>query len=88
MYNVLRVWRLMSWIGASLEHPDDPRGEAPMFAFNPMIMEVLIPLQRANTRDPEVRNPAFKGGEGSLEGSHYIEKKSSADTRHLYEINI
>jgi len=26
----------------------------------------LIPLQRANTRDPEVRNPALKGGEGSL----------------------
>jgi len=25
----------------------------------------LIPLQRANTRDPEVRNPALKGGEGS-----------------------
>jgi putative transposase len=25
----------------------------------------LNPLQRANTRDPEVRNPALKGGEGS-----------------------
>jgi putative transposase len=25
----------------------------------------LIPHQRANTRDPEVRNPALKGGEGS-----------------------
>jgi putative transposase len=25
----------------------------------------LIPLQRANTRDPEIRNPALKGGEGS-----------------------
>jgi len=25
----------------------------------------LIPHQRANTRDPEIRNPALKGGEGS-----------------------
>jgi len=25
----------------------------------------LIPHQRANTRDPEIRDPAFKGGEGS-----------------------
>jgi len=25
----------------------------------------LIPHQRANTRDPEIRNPAIKGGEGS-----------------------
>jgi len=29
-------------------------------------MKPLIPHQRANTRDPEIRNPAFKGGEGSL----------------------
>jgi len=65
MYNILRAWRLMSRIGASLERLDDPRGEAPMFVSNPMIMEVLIPLQRANTRDPEIRNPALKGGEGS-----------------------
>jgi putative transposase len=26
----------------------------------------LIPHQRANTRDPEIRNPALKGGEGSF----------------------
>jgi len=51
---------------APSEHPDDPRGEAPMSASNPMIMEVLIPHQRANTRDPEIRNLALKGGEGSL----------------------
>jgi hypothetical protein len=25
----------------------------------------LIPHQRANTRDPEIRNPALQGGEGS-----------------------
>jgi len=58
----------MSRIGASLERLDDPRGEAPMFASNPMIikMKPLIPHQRANTRDPEIRNPALKGGEGSL----------------------
>jgi len=65
MYNILRAWGLMSRIGASLERLDDPRGEAPMFASSPMIMEVLIPLQRANTRDPEIQNPALKGGEGS-----------------------
>jgi len=66
MYNILRVWGLMSRIGALSLRLDDPRGEAPMFASNPMIMKVLIPHQRANTRDPEVRNPALKGGEGSL----------------------
>jgi len=65
MYNILRVWGLTPWMDAPSEHPDDPRGEAPMFASNPMIMEVLIPHQRANTRDPEIRNPALKGGEGS-----------------------
>ncbi len=54
-------------MGASLERLDDPRGEAPMFASNPMIMmKKLIPHQRANTLDPEVRNLALKGGEGSL----------------------
>jgi len=55
---------------APSEHPDDPRGEAPMFASNPMIikMKKLIPHQRANTRDPEIRNPALKGGEGSSLG--------------------
>jgi len=55
----------MSRIGASLERLDDPRGEAPMFVSSPMIMGILIPFQRANTRDPEIRNPALKGGEGS-----------------------
>jgi len=55
-------------MGAPLERLDDPRGEAPMFASSPMIikMKKLIPHQRANTRDPEIRNPALKGGEGSL----------------------
>ena len=55
-------------MGASLERLDDPRGEAPMFASNPMIikMKPLIPHQRANTLDPEIRNLALKGGEGSL----------------------
>jgi len=54
-------------MGAPLERLDDPRGEAPMFASNPMIIKIksLIPHQRANIRDPEVRNPALKGGEGS-----------------------
>jgi hypothetical protein len=67
MYNILRVWRLISRMGASLERLDDPRGEAPMFASNPMIMmKKLIPHQRANTLDPEIRNLALKGGEGSL----------------------
>jgi hypothetical protein len=50
---------------SSAGHLDDPRGEAPMFVSSPMIMGILIPLQRANTRDPEIRNPALKGGEGS-----------------------
>jgi len=61
MYNVLRVWRLMSRMDASLERLDDPRGEAPMFASNPMIIKIksLNPHQRANTRDPEIRNPAL-----------------------------
>jgi len=54
MYNILRVWGLISRMGASLERLDDPRREAPMFASNPMIMEVLIPHQRANTLDPEI----------------------------------
>jgi len=67
MYNVLRAWRLTPRMGAPLERLDDPRGEAPMFASSPMIMmKKLIPHQRANTRDPEIRNPALKGGEGSL----------------------
>ena len=57
----------MSRMDASLERLDDPRGEAPMFASNPMIMmKKLIPHQRANTRDPEIRNPALKGGEGVI----------------------
>jgi len=52
---------------APSEHPDDPRGEAPMTASSPMIMmKSLIPHQRANTLDPEIRNLALKGGEGSL----------------------
>jgi putative transposase len=29
-------------------------------------MKPLTPHQRANTRDPEIRNPALKGGEGSF----------------------
>jgi len=38
-----------------------------MSASNPMIMmKKLIPHQRANTRDPEIRNLALKGEEGSL----------------------
>jgi len=67
MYNILRVWGLTPRTDAPSEHPDDPRGEAPMSAPSPMIikMKKLIPLQRANTRDLEVRNPALKGGEGS-----------------------
>jgi hypothetical protein len=54
MYNILRAWRLMSRMG--------------IHASSPMIikMKKLIPHQRANTRDPEIRNPALKGGEGSL----------------------
>jgi len=60
MYNVLRAWGLMS------RYLDDPRGEAPMFASSSMIMmKTLNPHQKANTRDPEIRNPALKGGEGS-----------------------
>jgi hypothetical protein len=33
-----------------------------------MILEVktIIPHQRANTRDPEIRNPALQGGDGSF----------------------
>jgi hypothetical protein len=33
-----------------------------------MIIEVepLIPLQRANTRDPSIETPPLKGGEGSF----------------------
>jgi hypothetical protein len=53
MYNILRVWGLMSRMG--------------IHASSPMIimMKKLIPHQRANTLDPEVRNLALKGGEGS-----------------------
>jgi len=67
MYNILRVWGLTPRMGAPFERLDDPRGETPMFASNPMIIKIksLIPHQRANTRDPEVRNLALKGGEGS-----------------------
>jgi len=66
MYNILRVWGLTPRMDAPSEHPDDPRGEAPMFASSPMIMmKKLIPHQRANTLDPEIRNPALKGEEGS-----------------------
>jgi len=55
---------------SSAGHLDDPRGEAPMSASSPMIikMKKLIPHQRANTRDPEIRNPALKGGEGGHHG--------------------
>jgi len=52
MYNILRVLRLIPQLG--------------IHASSPMIMmKKLIPHQRANTRDPEVRNLALKGGEGS-----------------------
>jgi hypothetical protein len=52
IYNILRVWGLIPQLG--------------IHASSPMIMmKKLIPHQRANTRDPEVRNPALKGGEGS-----------------------
>jgi hypothetical protein len=61
MYNILRAWRQTHQLDI-----DDPRGEAPIFVSSPMIMmKKLIPHQRANTRDPEIRNLAFKGGEGS-----------------------
>ncbi|MFZ8788490.1 MAG: hypothetical protein ACO2OZ_02345 [Acidilobaceae archaeon] len=30
-----------------------------------MMLETITPARRANTLDPEVRNPPFKGGEGS-----------------------
>jgi len=43
-----------------------------MFASGPMIMKVLIPHQRANTRDPEIRNPALKSGEGSSHTSYLL----------------
>jgi hypothetical protein len=66
MYNILRVWRLTPRMDAPSEHPDDPRGEAPMFVSSPMIMKVLIPHQRANTRDPEIRNPRPLGRGGVI----------------------
>ena len=61
-------------MGASLERLDDPREEAPMFVSSPMIikMKKLIPHQRANTRDPEIRNPALKSGEGSSHTSYLL----------------
>jgi hypothetical protein len=68
MYNALRVWGLMPRMGTLLVYPDVPRGEIPKRAPNPMIIEVepLIPLQRANTRDPSIETPPLKGGEGSF----------------------
>ncbi|MFZ8788117.1 MAG: hypothetical protein ACO2OZ_00415 [Acidilobaceae archaeon] len=30
-----------------------------------MLLETITPTRRGNTLDPEVRNPALKGGEGS-----------------------
>ncbi len=30
-----------------------------------IILETITPTRRGNTLDPEVRNPALKGGEGS-----------------------
>jgi hypothetical protein len=43
-------------MGTLLVYPDVPRGEIPKSTPNPMIIEVepLIPLQRANTRDPSI----------------------------------
>jgi hypothetical protein len=53
MYNILRVWGLIYQLG--------------IHAFSLMIiMKTLNPHQRANTRDPEIRNPALKGGEGVI----------------------
>jgi hypothetical protein len=56
MYNILRAWRQTHQLDI-----DDPRGEAPIFVSSPMIikMKKLIPHQRANTRDPEIRDPAL-----------------------------
>jgi len=52
---------------ASLERLDDPRREAPTFASNPMIiMKTLNPHQRANTRDPEIRNQPLRAGRDHL----------------------
>ncbi len=61
MYNILRAWRQTHQLDISMT-----LGGGAMSASSPMIMEVLIPLQRANTRDPEIRNPALKGGEGVI----------------------
>ena len=38
----------------------------------------LIPRQRVNTRDPEIRNPALKGGEGVIKMAEKSEEKKSA----------
>jgi hypothetical protein len=67
MYNALMVWGLMPQMGTPFACPDVPRGEIPKSTPNPMIIEVepLIPLQRANTRDPSIETPPLKGGEGS-----------------------
>jgi hypothetical protein len=32
------------------------------------MLETITPTRRGNTLDPEVRNPPFKGGEGSYPG--------------------
>jgi hypothetical protein len=59
---------LISRPGTPLVYPDVPRGEIPKSTPNPMIIEVepLIPLQRANTRDPSIETPPLKGGEGTF----------------------
>jgi hypothetical protein len=47
----------------ALEHPEHrvPPGPDEM-------CETITPTRRGNTLDPEVRNPPFKGGEGSYPG--------------------
>jgi hypothetical protein len=50
---------LMPRLGTPLACPNVPRGETPKRIPSPMIIEVepLIPLQRANTRDPSIETP-------------------------------
>jgi hypothetical protein len=45
----------------AFEHPENNVPPGP----DEMLLETITPHQRGNTLDPEVRNPALKGGEGS-----------------------
>jgi hypothetical protein len=48
-------------LSPAFEHPEHNVPPSP----DEMILETITPTRRGNTLDPEVRNPALQGGEGS-----------------------